>query len=116
MKKKKLTPKQKRIAEMVSRGTKILFGDAKQSWERGLSVCSAIFWTWLEFSFLRFLLFFMIDVGVYAGTGSVEIMVETIKRNVDFLDLFIKIYFIAVLVFRIPIHYGKKIQSEGDTE
>ena len=103
-----------RIWKKLNRIVNIFFADAKESWERITCLFSALFWTWLEFTFLRGILFFMMALGVYAGANNIETSMNILLRNNEFIDLFIKLYFILVLVLRVGVTFRSPINKEKD--
>ncbi|KKN40791.1 hypothetical protein LCGC14_0730070 [marine sediment metagenome] len=102
--------------QMLYETAEIFFGDAKQSWERLMSVFSALFWTWLEFSFLRFFVIYIFGIASYVASGDIAYSWQTIIDNREFVDLFIKMFFVLIFMFRIRIHYGKKIENYPKSE
>lgn len=95
---------------------RIFFGDAKQSWERAMSVFSALFWTWLEFSFLKFLFVYIIGIAGYVSSGSIAYSWDMILQNTEFVNLFVKLSFILIFLLRIRIYHGKTIKIKEQQE
>lgn len=110
---KSSTKLQKMIIERGEWGINIFFADAKQSWQRVMAVFSALFWTWLEFSFLKFLFIFIIGIASHASGSPITYTWDLMLENNEFVDTFVKIFFVLVLILRIPIHYKKRIESDG---
>lgn len=102
------------MVSKLKKGFKIFFADAKQSWERAVAFFSALFWTWLEFSFLKFIGVMFLAIAAYAGSNSAEIAINAVKENSGFVNLVLKIFFVLIFILRIPIHYGKKIGGKNN--
>ena len=99
--------------KLVKKGKIILnliFADAKQSYLRIMSVFSALFWTWLEFSFLKFFFMYIIGIAGYVTSGDFSFTWNLLLDNVDFVNLFAKVYFIIIFLYRIPIYRGRNLK------
>ena len=107
------------MKNLVSKKTKkkidivmnIIFADAKNSWDRMTSLVSAIFWTWLELTFLVFFFTYSFGIAGYIVGGSYAYSFETLRANKDFMHIFIWAFVVLIFVLRIPIHYGKKVEK-----
>ena len=98
------------LTKNIQKGLKIFFGDAKQSWERAMSVFSALFWTWLEFSFLKFSFIYIIGMAGYVIGDSFKYSWDMVIENTPMVNTFVIIFFVMVLIFRIKIRDGKNIK------
>jgi len=100
------------IGELGKRMGPIFFGDAKDSFTRGVSMLSALFWTWLEFMFLKFILTYIFGIAGYImSDGDYGVSVMTMIQGADFIVALTTIYVLIVFLFRMKITYGKVIEK-----
>lgn len=99
-------------------GLDIFFVDGKNSFQRIISLASALFWTWLEVMFLKFFFIFAFGiVGYILGSsgafyeGSFEFSYETILNNVNLIEVLIPLLVLIIFILRVPIYYKKEIKK-----
>lgn len=94
--------------KQLKRAWNIFWADGKLSYERVTSLFSALFWCWLEWTFLKF--FFTYAFGMYyAVNGNYPEAVQTILRNQDLINDMIVGFTLLIFVLRIPIHIKKEV-------
>ena len=105
------TKTNKNMYKPVKRAFNIFFRDAKSTFDRIMCICSALFWVWLEFMFLRF--FFTYAFGMYyAVNGQYPQALSLILENKDFIQAITIGIVLITTVFRIPLYIKKEIKNE----
>jgi len=101
--------------KIIKRAFKIFFADAKNSYERAFCLVSALFWTWLEFSFIKFMLRYA--MGMYYAVheqypASLQLIIETSS----FARILTIVLVIIIFLTRVPLHKKKQIKVKGTVE
>lgn len=111
---KLIKPQKNQLKEGFKKAIEIWFADGKTTLERIMALFSALFWTWLDFSFLVFFFTFAFGIAGYVIGGSYPYSWETIKNNRSFMDALIKAFVLIIFILRVPIRYEKKITSSKE--
>lgn len=101
----------KKYNEIGSRVLDIIFADAKLTWERLVCIFSALFWIWLEISFIKFFFNFAFGMVAYVATDSFALSWETLIINNGLINTLTIILVLVITIFRIPLFKPKQIKE-----
>ena len=100
---------------MKTKILKILFADAKLTKERVVCLVSALFWTWLEFMFLKF--FFAFAFGMYyANYGMYPEALVMVTQSRIFTTILTWLVVLFIFFTRIPLYKKKTINVNVNKE
>lgn len=101
-----------KLKKIINSWINIFFADAKTTFERGMSICSALFWLWLEISFLKFFFGYAFGIAGYLIGGTFQYSVDTLLKNKELIDNLIVAIVLIITITRIPIYKNKEIKEE----
>lgn len=90
----------------------IIFADAKSTIERIVSLFSALFWTWLEFSFFKFFFTYAFGFAGYITGGSYKYSYDMMINNKDFINTICLVVIVLIFITRIGLYKKKEIKEK----
>lgn len=103
-----------KIKKIVIKIFNIWFADGKDTLSRVMAIFSALFWTWLEVSFLYFFFSFAFGFSAYIpGNNNYQTALDFFKAYPNLINSLVIIIVITIFVMRVPIYYKKEIKKDG---
>lgn len=99
------------LKKNVKRAFDIFFADAKNTFDRIISIFSAFFWIWLEWSFMIFFFTYAFGFIGYLNGGYPESL-RLIQENRAFWDKIALVFVLLITVLRIPLYNKKEVKSK----
>jgi len=100
-----------KIRKLALRVFKIWFADAKSTFDRVVNLFSALFWTWLEFTFLKVILTYTFGIAGYVLGGTYEYSYDMMITNKGLINGLILIYILITFIVRVPLYIKKEIKG-----
>ncbi len=100
-----------KIKKIISGSLKIIFADATLTWERIVCILSALFWLWLEITFVRFFIFYAFGIVGYVVGDGFKYSLEILTSNKEVISNLTLILVMFITVFRLPLFKPKVIKK-----